>query len=64
LESEDEEFDDWEDDYDYPEEEPLRGAGYSLRRPRESQQDVHENIPSPGSCPGWRVSTALREDPL
>jgi hypothetical protein len=30
LESEDEEFDDWEDDYDYPEEEPLRGAGYRV----------------------------------
>ncbi|XP_007517385.1 EP300-interacting inhibitor of differentiation 1 [Erinaceus europaeus] len=25
-----EEFDDWEDDYDYPEEEPLSGAGYRV----------------------------------
>ncbi|XP_021574179.1 EP300-interacting inhibitor of differentiation 1 isoform X2 [Carlito syrichta] len=32
LESEDEgeEFDDWEDDYDYPEEEQLSGAGYRV----------------------------------
>ncbi|DAA25200.1 EP300-interacting inhibitor of differentiation 1 [Bos indicus] len=32
FESEDEgeEFDDWEDDYDYPEEEPLSGAGYRV----------------------------------
>ncbi|XP_040825271.1 EP300-interacting inhibitor of differentiation 1 [Ochotona curzoniae] len=29
-ESEDEEFDDWEDDYDYPEEEPLSAAGYRV----------------------------------
>lgn len=30
FESEDEVFDDWEDDYDYPEEEPLSGAGYRV----------------------------------
>lgn len=29
-ESEGEEFDDWEDDYDYPEEEQLNGAGYRV----------------------------------
>ncbi|XP_062946982.1 EP300-interacting inhibitor of differentiation 1 [Cynocephalus volans] len=29
-EEECEEFDDWEDDYDYPEEEPLSGAGYRV----------------------------------
>ncbi|XP_033620917.1 EP300-interacting inhibitor of differentiation 1 [Fukomys damarensis] len=30
LEDEAEELDDWEDDYDYPEEEPLSGAGYRV----------------------------------
>lgn len=30
FESEGEEFDDWEDDYDYPEEEQLNGAGYRV----------------------------------
>ncbi|XP_037012380.2 EP300-interacting inhibitor of differentiation 1 [Artibeus jamaicensis] len=30
FESEGEEFDDWEDDYNYPEEEQLNGAGYRV----------------------------------
>ncbi|KAM5339360.1 EP300-interacting inhibitor of differentiation 1 [Glossophaga mutica] len=30
FENEGEEFDDWEDDYDYPEEEQLNGAGYRV----------------------------------
>uniref|UniRef100_A0A8C0X821 Uncharacterized protein n=1 Tax=Castor canadensis TaxID=51338 RepID=A0A8C0X821_CASCN len=40
LESEEEEFDDWEDDHDYPEEKPLRCGLLSLHHPGGSQQDV------------------------
>ncbi|XP_036910485.1 EP300-interacting inhibitor of differentiation 1 [Sturnira hondurensis] len=48
FESEGEDFDDWEDDYNYPEEEPLNAAGYRVSTALEEANKMFLRTPRAG----------------